>query len=192
MALLAPHRLEEVPGGVGKGFFDIQGGDDEVDGVHVGDGVLEEDGLMWRYAWGGALEAGRYVRVEVGVYGTYEDSTYDFDLSDHAYHEAPAVRVGPVPVFVEGADNVCPFRGHGDSSGDDAAQSLGQEAEEVGGEVVVRLRWEAVVALGFVLSEVYHGFLHFLDCERVLLYLLAWRVVEDPEGAGDFVLAVWV
>ena len=62
----------------------------------------------------------------------------------------------------------------------------------MGGEVAVRLRWQAVLALGFVLSEVSHGFWHFLDCEWVLLHLLGLGVVEDPEGAGDFDLADWV
>ena len=96
----------------------------------------------------------------------------------------PVVQVGPVPFFVEGADNVCPFWWHGDSSGDDAPQSLGQGAEEVGGEVVVRLSGEAVVAGGFVLSELSDGFLDFVHGYWVLLHLLACGVVKD--------LGIWV
>ena len=42
-----PHRLQKEPGGVQKGSSDVEGGDDEVYQVHVGDGVLEEDGLVW-------------------------------------------------------------------------------------------------------------------------------------------------
>ena len=32
----------------GTAPFDVEEGDDEVYRVHVGDGVLEEDGLVWR------------------------------------------------------------------------------------------------------------------------------------------------
>ena len=48
-----PHRLQKEPGGVREGSFDIKGGNDEVYRVHVGDGVLEEDGLVWGPAWDG-------------------------------------------------------------------------------------------------------------------------------------------
>ena len=41
-----PHRLQKELGCVREGSFDVEGGDDEVYRVHVGDGVLEEDGLV--------------------------------------------------------------------------------------------------------------------------------------------------
>ena len=55
-----PHRLQKEPGSVREGSFDVEGGDDEVYRVHVGDGVLEEDGLVWGPAWDGPSEAGGY------------------------------------------------------------------------------------------------------------------------------------
>ena len=42
-----PYRFQKEPGGVQEGSLDVEGGDDEVYRVHVGDGVLEEDGLVW-------------------------------------------------------------------------------------------------------------------------------------------------
>ena len=42
-----PDCFQEEPGGVQEGSLDIKGGDDEVHRVHVGDGVLEEDSLVW-------------------------------------------------------------------------------------------------------------------------------------------------
>ena len=35
--------------------------------MNVGDGVLEEDGLVWGPAWDGPPEAGWYVGVQVGA-----------------------------------------------------------------------------------------------------------------------------
>ena len=61
------HRLQKEPGGVREGSFDVEGGDDEVYRVHVGDGVLEEDGLVCGPAWDGPPEAGGYVGVQVGA-----------------------------------------------------------------------------------------------------------------------------
>ena len=62
-----PHCLQKEPGGVREGSFDVEGGDGEVYGVHVGDSVLEEDGLVWGPAWDGPQEAGGYVGVQVGA-----------------------------------------------------------------------------------------------------------------------------
>ena len=48
-----PHRLQKEPGGVQGGSFDVEGGDDEIYRVQVGDGVPDESwphvgtGLGW-------------------------------------------------------------------------------------------------------------------------------------------------
>ena len=65
-------------------------------------------------------------------------------------------------------------------------------AEEVGGEVVVCLRREAVVAWGFVLPETVDGLPDFVDGERALFQLPPLGVVEDPREAVEFGLGVWV
>ena len=58
-----PHGLRREPGGVREGALDVEGGNDEVYRVHVGDGALEEDGLVWGPAWDGPPEAGGYMGV---------------------------------------------------------------------------------------------------------------------------------
>ena len=69
---------------------------------------------------------------------------------------------------------------------------MGEDAEEVGGEVVVCLRREAVVAWGFVLPETVDGLPDFVDGEGAFFQLPSLGVVEDPRGAVDFGLGVWV
>ena len=69
---------------------------------------------------------------------------------------------------------------------------MGEDAEEVGGEVVVCLRREAVVAWGFVLPETVDGLPDFVDGGGALFQLLPRGVVEDPREAADFGLGVWV
>ena len=62
----------------------------------------------------------------------------------------------------------------------------------MGGEVVVCLRREAVVAWGFVLPETVEGLLDFVDGEGALFQLPPPGVVEDPREAVDFGLGVRV
>ena len=62
----------------------------------------------------------------------------------------------------------------------------------MGGEVVVCLRREAVVAWGFVLLETVHGPPDFLDGEGALFQLPPLGVVEDLRKAVDFGLGVRV
>ena len=62
------HCLQKEPGGVREGSSDVERGDDEIYRVHVGDGVLEEDGLVWGLACDGPAEAGGYVGVQVGAH----------------------------------------------------------------------------------------------------------------------------
>ena len=52
---------------------------------------------------------------------------------------------------------------------DDVAEAVGEDAEEVGGGVVVCLRREAVVAWGFVLPGTVDGLPDFLDGEGAIL-----------------------
>ena len=72
------------------------------------------------------------------------------------------------------------------------SEAVGENAEEVGGEVVVCLRREAVVAWGFVLRETVDGLPDFVDGEGALFHLFPLGVVEDPREAVDFGLGVRV
>ena len=69
---------------------------------------------------------------------------------------------------------------------DDVPEAVGEDAEEVGGEVVVCLRREAIVAWGFVLPETVHGPPDFVDGEGALFQLPPLGVVEDLREAVDF------
>ena len=95
-------------------------------------------------------------------------------------------------MFVEGADNVCPVWWQGGLPGDDVPEAVGEDAEEVGGEVVVCLRRGAVVAWGFMLLETVDGLPDFVDGEGALFQLPPLGVVEDPRGAVHFGLGVRV
>ena len=145
--------FQEEPRGVREGSFDVEGGDHVVDRVHVGDGALEEDGPVWGPARDGSPEAGGYVRGQVGTDAAQDDGPDDLDLRDCTQYRAPVVRVGPVPLFVEGADHVGPGRWQRGLPRNVVPQALGEDADEVGGEVIVRLRREAVVPRGFVFPE---------------------------------------
>ena len=130
------------------------------------------------------------MRVQVGADAAQEDGPDDFHLRDCTDYGAPVVRVAPVPLFVEGADNVCPVWWRGGLLRDDVSEAVGEDAEEVGGQVVVCLRREAVVAWGFELPETVNGPLELLDGEGALFQLPALGVVEDLRGAVDFGLGV--
>ena len=143
-------------------------------------------------AWDGPPEAGWYVGVQVRADAAQEDGPDDFYLRDGTDHGAPVVRVVPVPLFVEGADNVCPVWRYGGLPRDDVPEAVGEDAEEVGGEVVVRLRREAVVASDFVLPETVDGLPDFVDGEGALFQLPLLGAVEDLRGAVDFGLGVRV
>ena len=75
---------------------------------------------------------------------------------------------------------------------DDVPKGVGEDAEGVGGEVVVCLRREAVIAWGFVLPETVDGLLDFVDGEGALFQLPPLGVVEDLTEAVDFSLGVRV
>ena len=96
------------------------------------------------------------------------------------------------PLFVEGADNVCPVWWQGGLPRDNVPEAVGEDAEEVGGEVVVCLRREAVVAWGFVVPETVDGLPDFVDGEGALFQLLPLGLVEDLREAVDFGLGVRV
>ena len=97
----------------------------------------------------------------------------NLDLHDCTDYGAAVVRVSPVPFFVEGADNVCPVWWLGGLPRDDVREAVGEDAEEVGREVLVCLRREAVVAWGFVLPETLDGLLDFMD------------LLEPSQSLGD-------
>ena len=113
---------------------------------------------MWGPARDGPPEAGGYVGVLVGADAAQEDGPDDFDLLDRTDYGAPVVRAGPVPFFVEGADNVCPVWWQGDLPRDDVREAVGEDAEEVGGEVVVCFRREAVIAWGLCCRRLWMAF----------------------------------
>ena len=147
---------------------------------------------MWGPARDGPPEACWYVGVQVGADAAQEDGPDDFDLRDRTDYGAPVVRVCPVPFFVEGADNVCPVWWQGGPPRDDVPEAVGEDAEEVGGEVVVCLCREAVVAWGLVLPETVDGLPDFVDGEGAFFQLPPLNVVEDLRGAVNFGLGVWV
>ena len=69
---------------------------------------------------------------------------------------------------------------------------MGDDAEGVGGEVVVCLCWEAIVVRGFVLPETVDGPADVMDGEGALFQLPPLGMVEDLREAGDFGLGVSV
>ena len=101
-------------------------------------------------------------------------------------------RSGPVPFFVEETDNVCPVWWQQGLPRDDVAEAVGEDPEEVGGEVVVCPCREAVVAWGFVLPETVDGLTDFVYGEGAFFKLPPLGVVEDLREAVDFVLGVRV
>ena len=107
-------------------------------------------------------------QVLVGADAAQKDGPDDFDLRDCTDYLAPVVRVGSALFFVEGADNVCKVWWQGGLPRDDVPEAMGEDAEEVGGEVVVCLRREAVVTWGFVLPETVDGPRDFVDGEGAL------------------------
>ena len=70
--------------------------------------------------------------------------------------------------------------------------AVGEDAEEVGGEVLVCLRREAIVVWGFVLPETVDGLPAFVHGEGALFQLPPLGVVEDLREAVDFRLDVRV
>ena len=75
-----------------------------------------------------------------------EDGPDNLELRDCTDYGVPVAQVGPVPFFVQGADNICPVWWQGGLPCDDVPEAVGEDAEEVGGEVVVCLCREAIVA----------------------------------------------
>ena len=151
-------RFEKESGGVRQGSPDVKGGDEEVHWVH-------EDGLLSGPARDGSPEAGGYVGVQVGGNAAQEDGPDNPDLRDCTHYGAPDVRVGPVPLFVEGAENVCPVWWQERLPPENVPQAMGKDMEEVGWEVVVHLRREAVVVQAFALPETVDGIPDFVDGE---------------------------
>ena len=124
---------------------------------------------MWGPARDSSQEAGRYVGIQLGADTVHEDGPDDLDHRDCTDYGTPVVRVGPVPFFVEGAHNVCPVWWQGGLPRDNVQEAVGEDAEEVGGEVVVCLRREAVLAWGFVVPETVDGLPDFADGEGAFL-----------------------
>ena len=141
---------------------------------------------MCRQAWDVPPEAGRYVGVQGEAEAAQEDGPDNFYLCDCTDYGAPVVRVDPVPLFV------CLVWWQGGLPCDGVPEAVGEDAEQVGGELVVCLRWEAVVAGGFVFPETVDGPPDFVDGEGALFQLSSLGVVEDLREAVDFGLGVRV
>ena len=86
-----PYCFQKEPGGVREGPLDVEGGDDDIHRVHVGDGVLEEDGFVWGPARDGPPNALGYVGVQVWAHVVQEDGPDDLDLRDCTDYGLPAV-----------------------------------------------------------------------------------------------------
>ena len=112
---------------------------------------------MWGPARDGPSEAGGYVGVQVGADAAQEDGPHNFDLRDCTDYGAPVVLVRRAPFLVQGSDNVCPVWWQGGLPRDDVPEAPGEDAEEVGGGVVICLRRGGVVAWSFVLPETVDG-----------------------------------
>ena len=124
---------------------------------------------MWGPAWDSSPEAGGNVGVQVGADAVQEDGPDHLHRPDRTHYGAPVVRVVPVRLFVEGVDSVGAVWWQGGLTRDNVSQALGRDAEEMGGEVIVRLRREAVAARCFVFLETVDGLPDFMDVEGTLL-----------------------
>ena len=124
---------------------------------------------MWAPARDSSSEAGGNVGVQVGADAAQEDGPNHLHRPDRTHYGAPVVPVVPVRLFVEGVDNVGAVWWQGGLTRYNVPQTLGEDAEEMCGEVIVRLRREAVAARGFVFPESVDGLPDFMDVEGTLL-----------------------
>ena len=118
---------------------------------------------MWGAARDGPPEANGYVGVQVEADAAQDHGPDNLDLRDCTDYGAPVVRVGPVPLFAEGVDNVCPVWWQAGLPCNNVPEAAGEDAEEVGGGMVVCLSREAVVAWGLVWPETVDRLPDFVD-----------------------------
>ena len=124
---------------MGERALDVEGGDDHLVRAHVQRGVLEEDGLMGGPAGHGPPHAGGHVGEDCRCDVAQDERPHQLDLSGGADYGPPVPWLRPVPLLVEGADQVGPLRGDGRGARDDVPQAGCQAALDGQGEVLVRL-----------------------------------------------------
>ena len=147
--------------GVGERALDIEGGDDHLVGVHVQCGVLEEDGLVGGPAGHGPPHAGGHVGEDRWRDAAQDERPHQLDLAGGADYGPPVPRLRPVPLFVEGVDQVGPLRGDGRGARDDVPQAGCQAAFDGQGETSVRFGRQTVDAGHDPLLQAVEGALHF-------------------------------
>ena len=123
---------------MGEPALDIEPGDNHLVGVHVQRSVLEEDGLMWGPAGHGSPHAGGHVGEDRRRDAAHDERPHQLDLGGGADHGPPVPRLRPVPLPVEGVDQVGPLRGDGRGARDDVPQAGCQAALDGQAEALVR------------------------------------------------------
>ena len=114
--------------GVGERALDIEGGDDHLVGVHVQRGVLEEDGLVGGLAGHGPPHAGGHVGEDRRRDAAQDERPHQLDFGGGADYGPPVSRLRPVPLLVEGVDQVGPLGGNGCGARDHVPQAGCQAA----------------------------------------------------------------
>ena len=143
---MIPYLREEPVRGAGDRALDVEGGDNHLVGVHVQRGVREEDGLVGEPAGHGSPHAGGHVGEDCRRDAAQDQRPHQPDLGGGAYYGPPVSWLHPVPLLVEGVDEVGPLRGHGCGARDDVPQAGCQAALDGQGEALVRFGQESVNA----------------------------------------------
>ena len=131
---------------MGERALDVKGGDNHLVGFHVQRGVLEEDGLVGGPAGHGPSHAGGHVGEDRLRNAAQDERPHQLDLGGGADYGPPVSRLRPVPLLVEGLDQVGPLRGDGCGAGDDVPQACCEAALDGQGEALVRFGWWSVDA----------------------------------------------
>ena len=124
--------------GSGERAFDVEGGGDPLVGVHVQRRVLEEDGLVGGPACHDSPHADGHVDEDRRCDAAQDERPPRLDLGGGADYGPPVPWLRPVPLLVEGVDQVGPLRGDGRVARDDVQQAGCQVALDGQGEVLVR------------------------------------------------------
>ena len=124
--------------GVGERALDNEGGDNHLVGVHVQRGVLEKDGLVGGPAGPSSPHAGGHVGADRWRDAAQDERAHQRDFGGGADYGPRVPRLRPVPLLVEGFDQVGPLRGDWRGTRDDVLQAGCQAALDRQGEALVR------------------------------------------------------